>query len=298
MRRSWIRPVLLAMLAGWAAAASAGAEADLAVSVVDTPDPVAAGAPLVYSVTVWNFGPDAATGVQLTNILPSAVSFVRVQILRDAIFADGFESGSTTAWGSAAGAACSVAGRIVSCLLGPLPAGDEVLVRIEVTVSANAAGQLSNLATVGSSSADSVPGNDSAATSTTVTTPSADLSLAMSDAPDPVAPGGLLTYTLTVTNLGPGEAPASELLDALPPEVAFVGSSRPCSQEDGLLVCPLGTIAAGAVADTSITVRVGEKAAFNITNPAAVGSSAVDGNPGNNQDSEVTAVGSRRAARP
>lgn len=291
-------PLVLLSLPLFLAAAPAKAEADLALSVVDTPDPVTAGGALTYSVTVANFGPDAATGVQLTDILPSAVTFVRVQVLREAIFADGFESGSTAAWGAAALSPCTVAGRIVSCALGSLAAGEDLLARIEVTVSANAVGQLSNSATVGASTADSVPGNDSAATSTTVTTPSADLSLAMSDAPDPVGPGDLLTYTLVVTNLGPSEAPGCELIDALPPEVSFVTSSRPCSQEDGLLVCQLGTLASGEAAGTAITVLVGEKAAFNITNPAAVGSSAVDGNPGNNQDTEVTAVSSPRAAWP
>ena len=285
------RLLLLApLMAALLSPPAARAEADLSVAVVDSPDPVTVGASLVYTVTVTNAGPAGATGAVLTDILPSAVAFVSVAVQRATIFADGFESGTASVWGSAPATPCSVAGRIVTCTLGGIAVAERVPVRIAVTVGANAVGQLSNLATVGASSADGNPGNDSVATQTTVTTPSADLSLQMSDAPDPVAPGGLLTYQLVVTNAGPSEAPNSELMDALPPEVTFVSSSRPCATEDGLLVCPLGSIAAGAAAGTTITVRVGADAAFNITNPAAAGSSAVDGNPGNNQDTEVTAV--------
>ncbi len=167
-----------------------------------------------------------------------------------------------------------------------------MLVRITVTVSASAAGQLSNSATVGGSSTDSTPGNDSATANTTVATANADLSLSISDSPDPVSPGQLLTYTLTATNAGPNAATACELQDALPPEVSFVSASGACGEDGNLVTCNLGELAGGASLATTITVLVGERAAFTITNPAAVTTTATDGNPGNNEDTEVTTVNS------
>src|SRR5439155_17156559 len=44
--------------------------ADLSVSVVDSPDPVAAGGTVTYTITVRNNGPNAATNVAMTTIAP------------------------------------------------------------------------------------------------------------------------------------------------------------------------------------------------------------------------------------
>jgi uncharacterized repeat protein (TIGR01451 family) len=50
--------------------------ADVSVSKSDSPDPVAAGAMLSYTVDVTNDGPAEAENVVLTDILPAGVSFV------------------------------------------------------------------------------------------------------------------------------------------------------------------------------------------------------------------------------
>lgn len=282
------RRLLLLVLLAWAG--TAAGDADLSVAIVDTPDPVAAGGALLYSVTVANAGPGSAAGVQLVDVLPQAVTFVSATVLTDAIFADGFESGGVSAWGAATGSPCSVAGRIVTCALGSLSAAESVLVRIRVTVDSGAAGILTDSAAVGGTTKDPAPGNDSASASTTVFAPSADLSLSISDSPDPVAIGQLLTYSMRVTNLGPAAAPEALLQDALPPEVSFVSSNGDCRVDARLVTCDLGAIAAGANVVTTIRVLVGEDAAFEITNAATAQSSAVDGNPGNNLDTEVTTV--------
>ncbi len=60
---------------------SAGAEttvtfaADLALTKSDSPDPVALGQPLHYTLAVNNAGPSTATAVQLTDTLPPGVAF-------------------------------------------------------------------------------------------------------------------------------------------------------------------------------------------------------------------------------
>ncbi len=62
---------------------NAATSADLAVSKTATPNPVIVGNALTYTVTVTNNGPNAATGVRLTDRMPAAgltvVSFMATQ---------------------------------------------------------------------------------------------------------------------------------------------------------------------------------------------------------------------------
>jgi uncharacterized repeat protein (TIGR01451 family) len=68
---------LLAVLpAGAGGAPAAGGSADLSLTKTDSPDPVAAGGALTYTIKVANAGPDAATGVMVTDDLPNGVKFV------------------------------------------------------------------------------------------------------------------------------------------------------------------------------------------------------------------------------
>jgi len=83
MRRSgFAMAVVLALtLAGAAAgmAAKAGS-ADLAITKVDSPDPVSVGSALTYTIGVQNLGPDTATGVTVTDQLPKGVDFVSATV--------------------------------------------------------------------------------------------------------------------------------------------------------------------------------------------------------------------------
>ena len=92
--------------------------------------------------------------------------------------------------------------------------------------------------------------------------PAADLAVSIEDSPDPVLERGQVTYTVTVDNLGPGQAPNTRLVDALPASPTFVSataSQGSCvrdvtSKSGGVLTCELGTIAAGGQATVTIVV--------------------------------------------
>ncbi len=134
-----------------------------------------------------------------------------------------------------------------------------------------------------------VPIEDPAVASLTVVG-AADLALAKTDSPDPVAATELLTYTVTVTNLGPSVAQGVVVSDTLPAGVTFVSTSGCAEDAGGVPTCTLGTIAAGAFKQYTITVSVDASTLGIITNTASVAATTPDPDLGNNADSEDTLV--------
>src|SRR5215207_1952833 len=75
-----------------------------------------------------------------------------------------------------------------------------------------------------------------------------DLSIAKTDSPDPVFTGGALTYSIQVTNAGPGTATDVVVTDNLPKGVSFISAepvqgSCTISSNKRRVTCKLGTIA-------------------------------------------------------
>jgi len=68
----------------------------------------------------------------------------------------------------------------------------------------------------------------------------ADLSVAKSDSPDPVIAGNTLSYSVTATNNGPGEATDVQITDQWPPELRLDSYSAPgasCSVSSTSITC-------------------------------------------------------------
>jgi uncharacterized repeat protein (TIGR01451 family) len=118
--------------------------ADLSIVKAASPNPATVGDNLTYTITATNNGPDAATGVTVSDTLPSGVSFVS----------------ATPSQGSCNGTS------IVTCNLGSLSNGASGMVTIVVTPTQ--AGGVSNTATVTGNETDSNPTNNSATQVTTV----------------------------------------------------------------------------------------------------------------------------------
>jgi M6 family metalloprotease-like protein/uncharacterized repeat protein (TIGR01451 family) len=126
-----------------AAFADMASSADLALTKVDSPDPVAVASPLTYTITVTNNGPNTATGVTLTDTLPENVSFV-----------------------SAVPNTCSTVNRTVTCNLGSLAKKAKATVKIVVIPLVE--GTLENTASVTGAGADTNASNNSVTIMTTV----------------------------------------------------------------------------------------------------------------------------------
>ena len=115
----------------------------------------------------------------------------------------------------------------------------------------------------------------------------ADLSLSVSDSPDPITYGGLLTYTITVDNLGPDPADGVKITNVLPESVQPL-ESFDCFEFLKTMTCDIDTIASGG--SESIEIQVSPEQAGAITNSASVISTAADPAAANNSVSTGTTV--------
>ncbi|MGH2955497.1 MAG: hypothetical protein ACRDL6_00680 [Solirubrobacterales bacterium] len=124
---------------------------------------------------------------------------------------------------------------------------------------------------------------------------SADVSVAMTDSPDPATAGQDLTYTIVAANAGPDTATGVKLEDTLPPEVTLVSatSTQGTCEGTSTVTCALGALAGGSSATISVKVTPSAAAAVagTITNTASVVANEGDSDTSNNGASESTAVG-------
>ena len=127
---------------------------------------------------------------------------------------------------------------------------------------------------------------------TTAEAATADLAVTTTDSPDPVVEGAELTYTVTISNLGPESASGVTLTDELSSQVQFVSASASqgsCDIKGKTVTCELGMLAVG---DATVTIKVTPKKAGQLTNSASVAIAQGDDDPGsaNNTDTETTTV--------
>ncbi|HET6771322.1 MAG TPA: DUF11 domain-containing protein [Actinomycetota bacterium] len=125
---------------------------------------------------------------------------------------------------------------------------------------------------------------------------------ASKDGPTSAAPAGrIMTYTINVTNNGPGTATGVLLTDTLPASVTFVsaGPSQGTCTGTATVTCTLGSIDPGST--VTVAIRVTPRQAGTITNTAVVGAHEIDSNTGNNTAVDTTSVcriTSRRSSIP
>jgi uncharacterized delta-60 repeat protein/uncharacterized repeat protein (TIGR01451 family) len=119
--------------------------ADLALSKTGPTGRVPTGRSMTYTVTVTNNGPDASSGVTVTDQLPSTVTFVS----------------ATPSQGS-----CGESGGTVTCNLGGM--GNGATATVDILVEPTVPGMITNTASVTASTPDSNEGNNSDSENTSV----------------------------------------------------------------------------------------------------------------------------------
>ena len=258
--------------------------ADLTITKSSAPTTPVAGQTLTYTLTVTQNGPSDASTVEVTDPLPSALQF-------QSITAPGWTC-TTPAVGSSG---------TVSCIRTPLAPGvHTITIQGFVPASTPAGATISNTASVTSATPDPTLPNTATASGTVST--QADLSIAITDSPDPVAPGGNLTYQVVVTNGGPsnGVNPSmSVLLDAV---LRFASVTSPagwtCASPalgaSGTVSCSAAALASGSNAGftivASVPVAVFPPGDVVISTSATTSSSTTDPNPANNSASTTTTI--------
>ena len=245
------------------------------VSVAKTgPSTVVRGTNLSYGITVSNLGPATASGIVLSDAVPAGLTLV------------------------SSGSGCLLNNGVVTCQIGALPtAQTRTYSFVYSTGSAQncAAGTVTNVANVTSTSTDPNTANNQSTVTTQITCPSStgkDVQIAKTG-PSVVTRGENFTYTLTVTNNGPATATGVVVTDVLPSGLTFVSTSAECQNLNGIVTCQAGTIAAAQSRAFSVTVvapAVGSCTQASVTNTATVTSSGTDNNVGNNSSSLTTQV--------
>jgi len=237
------------------------------VIVTDSgPPSVPAGGTIVYTITVTNSGPSTASNVVVNDNLPTNSVFV-----------------STTGGGTNGN------GIVTWPVIPALTNGGTFT--FTVTVTAPLTGPLTNTAAGVSPTSDPNLANNNgtspAATVITAVTPVADLAAGKSG-PASVLAMSNLTYTISVTNLGPSTAGAVVVTDALPVGVTFVLASGGGVNGSGVVSWSLGSLTSGQVSNLTLTVTA--PAGGSITNTATVNSPTPDPNPTNNTSPPVGTI--------
>lgn len=124
-----------------------------------------------------------------------------------------------------------------------------------------------------------------------------DLSV-VKDGPAQVAPGGTVTYTLTVQNNGPGASTGWSLVDELPAGLVNPQTSTPgCEITDSTLSCTGGALSNGATAVVTVT-GTAPASPTQLVNTAQVFGNDPDPNPGNDTSTVTTQVEETTAPEP
>ncbi|QDV71242.1 Large cysteine-rich periplasmic protein omcB precursor [Rosistilla carotiformis] len=244
-----------------------GRTIDLAVTKQDSVDPVVPGNQMTYTLVVTNNGPSDASGVILTDVLPSGLTLVS----------------NTATQGTV-----SSSGSTVTANLGNLASGATATITLTVNVASSVTAAFTNTATVTANETDSVAANNTASEPTAVDR-QFDLRVEKSDSADPATPGGTLTYTITVFNDGPSDATGITLTDTLPAGVTFASGSNGLTAAGSVVTANIASLASGASVPFTITVNIDPTATGTLSNTASVSTTTgTELNTTNNSDTETT----------
>lgn len=233
---------------------------------------------ITFSITVNNSGPSTATGVAVTDQLPSGYTYVSDD-------SAGAYNATTGVW-----------------TIGTLNVGASTSLTLTVTV--NGSGDYTNIAQVSTSDQvdpDSVPNNnvpteddqdDATVTPTNNPTPTpvpgdADLSLNKEVDNTTPAVGENIVFTISLNNAGPATATGVTATDQLPSGYTYVSHTGDGSYNSTTGVWTVGTVNAGSTVTLSITASVNASGNYlNIVQVTTSDQPDPDSTPDNNVPTE------------
>jgi uncharacterized repeat protein (TIGR01451 family)/fimbrial isopeptide formation D2 family protein len=230
--------------------------------------PVSAGDEIGFDITVTNNGDGIATDVHVSDPLPGGITWT----------ADA-PTGDTT------GLTCNIVAGALVCNDASMGAGESFKVHIHGVTDAADCGTINNTASV-------TTGNDgSGSDPASVVVQCPDISVVKSGN-GPLIPGDTATFTITVSNAGPGQAKNVHVADTLPGGVnwAIVPPVAGCSIAAGALSCDFASLAAGAHVDIVISGTVDNNDCGPIPNHVTVSASNEPAGATGNNSADATIV--------
>ncbi|MEL6483214.1 MAG: hypothetical protein AAFP96_00040, partial [Bacteroidota bacterium] len=220
-------------------AAPQQANLSLTKIVVDNDLTPNVGEEISFEITISNTGPDDATNVEVTDLLPSGFDFVLYSATA------GIYNQGTGLW-----------------QVGTLNAGTTETLVIDALV--NPTGDYTNIAEITASDAfdiNSTPNNNLGAEDDqddVTITPVEIIDVSLTKTVDNLTPevNSNVVFTLTVTNAGPSEATSLQVTDVIPSGFAYQSDDGGTDYDDGTGIWDIGSLASGATTILNITASV------------------------------------------
>ncbi len=239
--RTTVRVFALTVLAFVSVVAPAAAQSNADLEAFLQKFPITDGeppnSPVTYFIDIWNYGPDAAENVVLTDVLPPGATFISTST-------DGCSYDDPT--------------RTFSCQFGTVDPVTGYSADLVLQTPATE-GPMVNTVHVSSTTHDPFPDNNSSSlTIDVVTFQLADLAVDVQVSAPSVKVHSAVTFTSTIHNNGPSTATAATW-SASAPFLSDIVSVKPsqgfCTTTDGDITCHLGAMASGATATVALTVK-------------------------------------------
>lgn len=260
------RSTLLADGLGWLGCAPA--PVDLQIGLDGPAGPLAVGELVTYTLTLTNASGVPLVGMLVSDTLPAGAAFVSAEPAAEVV------DGQVRWTGLAQAAETAQTLTLVTRILAEAQGGE--VVNADYGAQITQAGGLV------------VTGTQAVHTAVSVT-PVADLELSLEAEPEAVAYGGVVTYTLVITNHGPQDAHGVVLSDTLPAGAGFIQASAGCVYAEGLVTCSLGDLAA----ENSLIIEIAARAPSTwaaLVNTATVMADEIDTVADNHTQQIETAV--------
>ncbi|WP_176720266.1 DUF11 domain-containing protein, partial [Methanobacterium sp. A39] len=218
---------------------------------------------VTYTIKVHNYGPDAATGVTVTDKLPTGLKFIST---------NGNYNSMTGIW-----------------TIGSLTNGGEVILNIIAQViSSNT--QITNIASINGTNYDQNSTNNQSNATITIS-PASDLGITKTVDKTTANYLDKIRYTITVTNNGPDVSNNISITDYLPNSLKWISDDSNGKYNHNTGIWTINTLSNGASITLNIITQI-MKSNTVITNTATVNNNTYDQNHTNNQDQTTTTVSS------
>jgi len=219
--------------------------ADMSVTLAASPNPVASGGNITYTIVATDNGPSAADNATMVMAVPANTTFVSLT--------------TPSGWscqlpivGNLGTAVCSDVN-----LAGLSSSSFTMVVKVNGGVANGTA--ISGTAAVSASVIDPITSNNTATTTTIVGTSGPNLSVTNVASPNPVQAGNNITYTQVVTNTGSSAITNGTFSEATPANTSFVSITPPAGWTCAgfpASPCTATTAAAGSSGTFSVVFKV------------------------------------------